>query len=238
MIKVARANEPAILQINAAAWKANYLAAKAALAAAKTKDEIAQAKKAKNDAEKKYNHPQVKTALNTMFNGGKCAYCESHIAHISYPHIEHYRPKDSYPDECFSWKNLLLGCGVCNGKGQKGTKFPKATDGGFLINPCDDDPDDFFDFVCTPDAASEEGFFAKVIPKNPRGVLTEKILGLNRPTLLRKRTQSMVPYFLRLAQLAGEGDAESIDLLKKWCNPRFEFSAFAKSLYKQFVDKT
>ena len=238
MIKTERIAKPLVLADNAGKWTDEYVAAREALSIAVTAEQKRLATKAKDAAERKYNHAQVRSVLRTMFYGGKCAYCESHISHISYPQIEHYKPKDNFPKLCFEWDNLLLGCGVCNGKEYKGTKFPMASDGGFLINPCEDDPEDFFDFVCEPDENSEEGFIAVVRPKKSRGEITEHTLGLNRIPLLRKRTQTLVPYYLSLAQLAGEGDEKSKDILQRFCHPRFEYSAFAKWLWRKFVDKT
>jgi len=80
----------------------------------------------------KYNHKQVKDSLKIMFSG-KCAYCESHITHIGFGHIEHFRPKSKFPELCFEWDNLLLGCEICNGK-YKGDKFPESNEGGPFIN--------------------------------------------------------------------------------------------------------
>ncbi len=63
----------------------------------------------------------------------KCAYCESYLMHVSYGHIEHFKPKAKYPQYCFSWDNLLLGCEVCNGKRYKGIKFPLKKKMGHLL---------------------------------------------------------------------------------------------------------
>ncbi len=41
----------------------------------------------------------------------RCMYCEDSLA----DEVEHIRPKDIYPDMCFSWANYLLSCGPCNG---------------------------------------------------------------------------------------------------------------------------
>jgi len=235
MIKVVRTNKPEILAQHADQWKADYLTARAALDAAPSPEEKKQAKKVKDAIEKKYNHPQIREALETMFNNGKCAYCESLITHVGYSQIEHFRPKNSFPELCFEWDNLLLACSVCNGAAYKGTKFPRASDGGFLVNPCEDDPDDLFDFSCELDENSEEGFIAVVRPKHPRGEITEQSLGLNRIPLLRKRIQALVPYYLALAEKAKGGDPKAKALLEKASHPRFEYSAFAKSLLRQLA---
>jgi len=93
----------------------------------------------------RYRHRQVREALVRMFHG-KCAYCESEIGHVSDAHIEHYRPKARFPHLTFDWDNLLLACGICNASRYKGDRFPEASEGGPLLNPCVDLPDNHFTF--------------------------------------------------------------------------------------------
>ncbi len=38
-------------------------------------------------------------------------YCEDSVA----DEVEHFRPKDLYPDVVFAWRNYLYACGQCNG---------------------------------------------------------------------------------------------------------------------------
>ncbi len=79
----------------------------------------------------KYNHDQVRYALNRLYNN-KCAYCEG-IANTSKftSRIDHYRPKDKikgvenhkgYYWLGYEWTNLLPTCEKCNIK--KSNKFP------------------------------------------------------------------------------------------------------------------
>lgn len=48
----------------------------------------------------------------------RCNYCEDSVA----DEIEHFRPKDWYPDVAFVWSNYLYACGPCNGP--KNNRFP------------------------------------------------------------------------------------------------------------------
>ncbi len=41
----------------------------------------------------------------------RCMYCEDSLA----DEVEHVRPKNLYPEVCFTWTNYLLSCGPCNG---------------------------------------------------------------------------------------------------------------------------
>lgn len=224
MIAVARLTEPAILTANANNWKEEYLKKCAAWESNPTDKNL---EKAKNNAEGKYNHEKIRAQLQSMFHG-KCAYCESHIGHVSYDQIEHFRPKGEFRDLCFSWENLLLACGRCNDKGHKGEKFPEDADGGPFVNPAAENPDDFFDFVID----SETGI-TEVKPKNTRGHTTERELGLNRWELQRHRSKYVMLLF-RLAVKAGNGDSDCKDLLLVNCLPNHEYAAFARSIADRF----
>lgn len=54
----------------------------------------------------------VKKKLTAMCNGARrCMYCEDSVA----DEVEHFKPKDLYPDVVFVWMNYLYACGPCNG---------------------------------------------------------------------------------------------------------------------------
>lgn len=54
----------------------------------------------------------VKQSLTEMCSGvRRCAYCEDSLA----DEVEHFRPKDLYPEMVFAWANYLYACGPCNG---------------------------------------------------------------------------------------------------------------------------
>lgn len=62
---------------------------------------------------------EVKQLLTEACWGARrCNYCEDSIA----DEIEHFRPKDWYPDVAFAWSNYLYACGPCNGP--KSNRFP------------------------------------------------------------------------------------------------------------------
>ena len=41
----------------------------------------------------------------------RCMYCEDSAA----DEVEHFKPKDLYPEVAFVWRNYLYACGGCNG---------------------------------------------------------------------------------------------------------------------------
>ncbi len=223
MIYVNRTLVPTILNRNAHTWQAEYTNAINAY----NVNPNALNKENKKQAEKKYNHYLIKAALKNMFSG-KCAYCESHVIHIDYGHIEHYKPKASYPNECFNWENLLLGCAICNGSQYKGDHFPLAHQNGPIINPTLEDPRDFLSFEFDVKTGT-----ANIIEKNLRGLTTKSLLGLNRPDLVRHRS-SVVKMMVFAAIKASKGDHEALIEIKRCCNKDEEYSAFAIELCKHF----
>lgn len=54
----------------------------------------------------------IKSKLVEMCNGSRrCMYCEDSVA----DEVEHFRPKDIYPEVVFAWTNYFYACGPCNG---------------------------------------------------------------------------------------------------------------------------
>jgi uncharacterized protein (TIGR02646 family) len=234
MIKVKRLPEPQCLVENGRDWTAEYLAARSAWESPSSDANLKVLKQNKDLAERRYNQPEVKQVLTTMFHG-KCAFCESAIAHIAYPHIEHYRPKDLEPQLCFDWNNLLLACSVCNGKQYKSNKFPLTDQGEAILNPCEDDPDEHLSFICEPDEFTALNMLTVVRSKSQRGEITIETLGLNRISLLKHRNEKLLPYFVYVAEKARDGDATAKGLLIKACQAQFEFAAFARTLWKTYL---
>ncbi|MBI5558340.1 MAG: TIGR02646 family protein [Deltaproteobacteria bacterium] len=208
MIKIVRSPKPKVLERHEIAWTNVLL--------------DASTEEGKKRAEKKYQHREIKDALLVMFHD-KCAYCESKISHIAYEQIEHFRPKSKFPELTFEWTNLLLSCPICNGLAYKGDHFPEETEGGPLINPCEDMPDEHLDFVFDLDAR-----LATVVGKTARGETTKKLLGLNRDDLRAYRTK-VIMRFSVLASYA-KTDPEAKRLLDEARKDDCEYAAFVRSL--------
>jgi len=215
MIKLNRPERPQCIKDNALLWAADYVSAKS------TGD-----KNSIKLAEAKYRQKEIKEALEKM-HFGKCAFCESYIGHVSYAHIEHFKPKKKFPRKLVQWSNLLWACGVCNGKSYKGDKFPTAIENGPLINPSLENPDDFLTFTYDPVANA-----AVVGYKNLRGKTTRDILGLNRPDLSKVRSV-VVKKLVFLKTISDAQDVpdhkrlEAARLLKEAASSTEHYSAFA-----------
>lgn len=78
------------------------------------KEQLKKAKSSFSSKNRKSNRTfeAVKKALHRMCSGARrCHYCEDSAA----DEVEHFYPKDLYPEYCFSWGNYLYSCGRCNG---------------------------------------------------------------------------------------------------------------------------
>ena len=206
MIYVKRVVKPGVLVRNGKKWTKDILNATS----------VADRVKAVN----KYQHDEIKDTLVDMFHG-KCAYCESYIAKVDYGDIEHYKPKRKFPKLAVAWDNLLLSCAKCNGMGQKGDQWPKANDGGPLVNPCKEKPEKFFSFIF--DKAT---FVSIVKPLNTRGNTSEKIYGLNKHVLVKDRNI----FVRKLIYIAKDYHAnpEAKSILDEAVKDDGEYAAFAR----------
>ncbi len=139
-------------------------------------------------------------ALYEAFRG-KCAFCESRMAHVSSPHIEHYRPKSLFPDLAFVWENWLLSCGRCNDK--KWAHFPSCNEQPCVIDPTSEEPSNHIEF---------NGYLA--LGKTERGSETIRLVGLNRSPLEDERSRWLMSVnVLLLLCLSPEMKAEARSLL-------------------------
>jgi uncharacterized protein (TIGR02646 family) len=146
-----------------------------------------------------YSNKAVKKALSTLFNK-KCAYCESIIYHISFSHIEHWRPKKGVTEDAThkgyywlasEWDNLLLACPCCNSDHKK-NKFPidasstyarkssddyEALEKPLLLNPCKDYPEQHIEYT-------EKGAIKGLSVKGKKSI---EVYGLDRIYLTLER---------------------------------------------------
>ncbi len=245
MIKIIRLSKPSILQQQETRWTQKLCDAR---------NQYYQAVEAYNQGQgtikpskpgavkSRYAHQEIKTQLEAMF-GPKCAYCESSVTAVSYQHVEHFRPQSIYPKLAYDWNNLLLACPRCN-SGHKKAKFPLMDgsqpqenqndpcirddlDDNALINPCQDDPAEFFDF---------QGEWLVCRGNNDRARQTRNVCGLNRDDLRRERKKALIPVevaaktFL-LAKKQGDLKTQKmqVEALKKYISPSANYSASAKA---------
>lgn len=190
MIKINKLGEPTILKINKISWINELM------------KYVSNEVKIPDAVQKRYNHPEIKKALKEE-TYGKCMYCESPIGHITYEHIEHYRPKSvsKYPELTFEWSNLGLACPICNNN-KKDIFDENCT----FINPYIENPEDSFIPL---------GHFIYHKPNNPRAELTEKIIELNRPELIERRKERIDSVISLIERYAKETNSTLKSILDK-----------------------
>ncbi len=82
-----------------------------------------------------WKQPYIERELMLLSNN-KCCYCECRLGiEDKYMEVEHFLPKDTYPNEVVEWTNLLPSCSRCNkAKGRHDTNlYP-------IIHPIRDSP--------------------------------------------------------------------------------------------------
>ncbi|MCY1083516.1 hypothetical protein [Archangium lansingense] len=154
-----------------------------------------------------YAHESVKQAI-LRAQHGKCAFCESKVAHLSYGDVEHFRPKAGWRQEeseslnrpgyywlAYEWANLFLACTLCNQQFKKNLfplqaparrarshKEDVTAEDPLLLDPAVDDPEAFISF-------REEVPYA--VDGNARGEATirsrAELQGVERPPISGKR---------------------------------------------------
>lgn len=159
MLKLTKGEKPQSLVDNATAWTA----------------ELVEAKKENKDyseIESRYRQPDVLSGLEAE-TISKCAYCESRIGAVAYPHIEHIMPKGRFLDLTFDWDNLTLACPRCNTR--KSTRVPTPNN---FVHPYNDDPEQSFGYL---------GPFMYAVRENGAAAIMRDWLDLNRAGLVEGR---------------------------------------------------
>lgn len=233
MIAIARTSSPEVLVKYGKEWLNALQQAIHALDTLEkdtsaTPAQLALARKRKKQAEEKYNHHEIKTALIQMFHN-KCAYCESKIRIVAYGDIEHFCPKSHSfcINRIFDWDNLLLSCSICNNRTHKGDQFQVDSNGNILlVNPTDPTtiPTNHLRFYW-----DEIAGIASIYGLNERGISTVETFDLNgvrgRKELIRERS-SHIKMLLALLKLAKQGDDRAHSLLNEACQPDAPYLAF------------
>lgn len=87
---------------------------------------------------------EIRTHLHTM-QGKRCAYCEGDLDELG-QHIEHFRRKSMFPALIFDWCNLYCSCDQRDSCGHFKDHGAGPYNIADLIDPCLEDPDNFFVF--------------------------------------------------------------------------------------------
>lgn len=153
---------PHVLAMNFQTWTDNYVAAHGT-------DRVKR--------HEKWRHKKIKVALRGETDD-KCAYCEAHSSHVSYPHVEHMIPKSVHPELAHEWTNLTWACALCN-ISKDAAYHP--TDG--VLNPYVDDISAHLEF---------HGDLVDCPLGDVRGQITIRACDLNRYELVRARAARLL----------------------------------------------
>lgn len=128
---------------------------------------------------------RISAKLSEMASGrGRCMYCEDSAG----TDIEHFYPKQKYPERAFRWDNYLWACSHCNSN-RKRTQFPLRGNQPLLINPTAVDPMAHLQFV------PSTGEYFPVGRLGPRSI---EVFALNDPAPPRKLPQARKDAFEKL----------------------------------------
>lgn len=146
-----------------------------------------------------------------------CAYCERSL-HASDNenevhwdgHIEHFRRKDAnyHPELTFVWENLFYSCLTEETCGRsKDHYISDKSQYDLLIDPCKENPEDFFVFDINGRIAIRSNLTAD---QTKRAELTINAFNLNEPRLTLKRKE----YFKIFKELRKNADFDIVSYLK------------------------
>ncbi len=211
MKKLVKASTPSVLVSNGAKWTDDYVQA------VRSGD-----KKRKSNAEK-WRHPGIKTALSEETKK-KCAYCESEIDHVAWPHVEHITPKNRAPELAHDWSNLTNACEKCNVA--KDDYYDDSGDFA-LINPYVDDPKSHIVFY---------GPLALAPPTSKRGPFTIKHLKLNRSDLFLRRAERLEHLAQAILDWQTTENAAARGALHKYIEDMIEEGEYSSAARKLFED--
>ncbi len=113
----------------------------------------------------------------------RCAYCES-LVQENNGHIEHFRKRNFFPTLTFDWDNLFYSCMSKTSCGKHKDTVCSILQYDKLIDPCKDNPEDFFIVSFDGKLVPRIGLSNDMLEK---AVETIRIFGLNDAYLVRAR---------------------------------------------------
>lgn len=211
MRKIKKLEEPEILIANADKWTKEYCSC------------LSSGQTPSKEIATRYKDPTIKAKLEQETHE-KCAYCESKIKHITYGNIEHILPKnkDARPDLYVEWANLTLACEQCNRSGKRTYYEPELP----LINPYVDEPEEHF---------QDLGPMIMPVLCDDRAFVTEKVLKLNRPSLVERRSERITQINRLLISWAKEENSVVKEVLKQELHKEYSEDAEYSSTVKAFL---
>ena len=149
--------------------------------------------------------------------------------------VEHFRDKDSYPDDVVKWTNLLPSCKRCNGS--KGSHDVMSEP---IVNPYDDDPRDHFQFrlyrLRAKTLIGEVSLGVLDLNNSDRAVFVRFDIGESIHKSLERAFEILATYQTNEATRTKNRLVGTVRELLLECQPSSEYSAIAASVIHS--DKT
>ncbi len=164
--------------------------------------------------------------------GRLCAYCEGDLETLK-QHVEHLWPRGRYPARTFDWDNLFLSCDRDDSCGTYKDRDGKPYAPEDLLDPCHDDPDDFFRARVDGRIDVRPGLASHA---QHRAQETLRVFNLNLDakgrqsrSLCAERRRTLEPFLNLLEELAQWSEADREEYL------RSELEAAATQPFGMFV---
>jgi uncharacterized protein (TIGR02646 family) len=158
---------------------------------------------------------------------GLCIYCERHLS-ASYARLEHLKPQSCYPDEHFSYKNLVVSC---HGQEDHNEMIPAHQ--GYSIDSCDHfkaaqfDENLFLDPTLIPDITKyfcfdkiNGGISASIVNKEKANHMIQ-LLNLDNVSLCNERLNAKIALIRVVSQLPQNKKKKAMALLLQKDNKAF-----------------
>jgi uncharacterized protein (TIGR02646 family) len=151
---------------------------------------------------------QIREHLAQM-QGDCCAYCEGKLDELG-QHIEHFRSRHRFSELTFTWANLFASCdqedSCGHWKGKHGRYDPAD-----ILDPCVDDPDEFFRFRADGSIGVRKDLDEK---RRHRAQETLRVFNLDvvRGRLQRMRRRYLAGFSAMVAGVHGLSPAELQEL--------------------------
>ncbi len=172
---------------------------------------------------------------------GRCCICEKELNDIYSQDIEHYRPKNHYWWLAYNPQNYYLSCAECN-RSYKKIKFPLFdefplqvsqdktsyinrkninNEKPLLLNPVEDNPDDYFELVFIIHSSTNNGI---AILQSKNGISV---------TLKERADKTIEIYNLDLHSYSTDSDKSRFNLMNKYYNDLFEIAKARVTMNKK-----
>jgi uncharacterized protein (TIGR02646 family) len=184
---------------------------------------------------KGHEKQEIRDALLQM-QGHRCAYCERRTGfERDEGHIEHFCKQVDCPELQLTWSNMLWSCIDERSCGKHKDKCDRPVGSGpqasfssdDLLNPCNEDPDEFLDFLADGTVRPRAGLTAS---DTRRAQESLRVFQLDASAFLRQsRKDAVSPYMTAIDVMLKHGDKAVKDFVAS-ARPVIEAGPFSAAI--------